>query len=50
MGRIMDILEKVLECIADDGAHILDEDFMMEIFSNIYQHLPLFLEYYTHIY
>ena len=48
MERIIDLLEKVLVCIADNGTHILDKELIMRIFSDLYQQLPPFLEYYTH--
>ena len=43
MGRIIDLLEKILECITDNGVHILDEDYMMEIFSDLHKQLPPFI-------
>ena len=36
MGKVIDMLEKVLVCIVDNGARILDEELMMRIFRDLY--------------
>ena len=50
MGKIVDILDVVLEEIEKDGSKIMDEQFMMGLFDKIKLTLPPFQEYYKHIY
>ena len=50
MGQCIDILEKALVKIEDDGSYILDEDFMIGIFDTLHQQLPPFLADFTHMF
>ena len=50
MGRAIDTLEAKLEELSDDPSKILDEDFMMTIFSEYLEELPPFKEYYTEMF
>ena len=50
MGQCIDMLENALEVIVDDGSYILDEDFIMGIFTTLHKQLPLFLAYFTHMF
>lgn len=45
MGRVIDILYNAFDEIKDCGELFLDLDFMMNIFSTLYEQLPEFKEY-----
>ena len=50
MGKCIDLLEKALELITDNGSYILDEYFMMGIFNTLHEQLPPFSDYITHMF
>ena len=50
IGQCIDMLENALEQIVDDGSYILDEDFIMGIFTTLHKQLPPFLAYFTHMF
>jgi hypothetical protein len=45
MGRTVDMLEDTFNKICNDGSLILDEDFMMSIFSEIIEEVKPFKKY-----
>ena len=40
MGKVVDLLYEAFVKIEDDGSLILDHEFMMNIFSPLYEQLP----------
>lgn len=50
MGRVADLLEDAMEVVASNGEQILEEDFIMNIFSDIANDIPPFREYLTYMY
>ena len=50
MGQMVDLLEKALELVQDDGELILNETFMMGIFEKLTSKLPPLAEYIQHMY
>eukprot|EP00966_Prymnesium_polylepis_P308586 7131016-Prymnesium_polylepis.1 len=50
MGRVLDLLEVAMDKIAADGKLIVDESFMMGIFSPLADELPPFKEYIKYMY
>ena len=45
MGRVVDLLEDAIEEVAINGERLLEEDFSMNIFSDIANDIPPFHEY-----
>ena len=50
MGLMVDILERSLIILENNGKYIINEDFMMSIFQELYDKLPPFAEYFKHMY
>ena len=50
MSRVVDMLEGAMEEVAKDGSKMLDEDFMMGIFSDIVGQVKPFQEYLDYIF
>ena len=50
MGRVIDLLEKAMESIENNGQLILDETFMMNIFNELVIELPPLSNYLTYLY
>ena len=50
MGRVIDLLEKTLKSMIANSNIILDETFMMGVFDDIVNQLPLFKDYLKHMY
>ena len=50
MGIVVDLLEKAMISVSEDGELLLDEDFMMNIFSDIGDCVDPFADYITHLF
>lgn len=50
MGRVVDLLEDAMEEVAINGEQLLEEDFSMNIFSDIANDIPPFHEYLAYIF
>ena len=50
MGKVLDLMEISFESIVDDPKLILDEEFMMGIFSEISDKVDPFQEYLTYMF
>jgi hypothetical protein len=50
MSRVVNMLEEAMEEVAEDGSKMLDEDFMMSIFSDIMEQVEPFQAYLDYIF
>ena len=50
MGRVLDILEAAFEAIIEEPSKFLDEDYMMGLFSEIYEKVDPFDAYLAYMF
>ena len=50
MGKIVDMISVSLGMLEEDRANITDESFMMDLFDEIKNLIPPFMDYYKHVY